>query len=196
MPLDDDADWPGLTAQGLAKVFQELPAEVLPEYRTRRPYISALLARHERDRSKPGSRPLFWRTQRGVYVLDPKLRLRIGEVFHPVYDLLFPPPLRAYGPPAVREFIEQPASFISPLERSLMALRAEREAERMAKEARWEKWRLEDARWQAVRAKEAVAREAARLARIARTDEARKRKEAAARQVQATPVPLFPFEDE
>jgi hypothetical protein len=70
MPLDEDADWPGLTAQGLAKLFQELPAEVVPEYRSRRPYISALLARHERDRGKPGGRPLFWRTQRGVYVLD------------------------------------------------------------------------------------------------------------------------------
>ena len=123
-------------------------------------------------------------------------RLRLGEVFHPVYDLLFPPPLRTYGPPAVREFIEQPTTFISPRERSLMALRAERESERIAKEARWEKWRLEDARWQAERAKEAVAREAARLARIARTDEALKRKEAAARRVQATPVPLFPVEDE
>jgi hypothetical protein len=196
MPLDEDADWPGLTAQGLAKLFQELPPEVVPEYRTRRPYISALLARHERDRGKPGSRPLFWRTQRGVYVLDPKLSLRIGEVFHPVYDLLFPPSLRAYGPPGFREFIEQPATFVSPRERSLIALRAEREAERMAKEARWEKWRLEEARWQAARAKEAVAREAAKLARIARADEALKRKEAAARQVQATPTPLFPIEEE
>jgi len=196
MPLDEDADWPGLTAQGLAKLFQELPAEVLPEYRTRRPYISALLARHERDRSKPGSRPLFWRTQRGVYVLDPKLRLRIGEVFHPVYDLLFPPLLRAYGAPAIREFIEQPATFISPRERSVIALRAKWEADRIAKEAIWEKLRLEDVQWQAAQAKAMVAREAARLARNTRADETLKRKEAAARQAKATLIPLFPVEDE
>jgi hypothetical protein len=109
-----DADWPGLTAQGLAKLFQDLPPEVVPEYRTRRPYLSALLARHERDRDrgKPGSRPLFRRTQRGVYVLDSKLPLRIGEVFHPVYDLLFPS--RTYGPRAVREFIEQLPTFFRP----------------------------------------------------------------------------------
>jgi hypothetical protein len=196
MPLDEEADWPGLTAQGLTKLFQELPPEVLPAYRTQRPYISALLARHERGRDKPGSRPLFWRTQRGVYVLDPKLRMRMGEGFQPVYDLLFPPALRPYAPAAFQDFLERPEAFVTPRERSLIALRAKREAERVANEARWERWRVEDAQWKEERAWENAAREAARLARIARAEAARQKKEAAMRRMAESAVPLLPIEDE
>ncbi len=130
----ESGGWPGLTAPQLVDLAQRLPFEALPEYRQKRPYLSALLSGHERGR-EGGSRPLFWRTERGRYALDPHLKLRLGETFQPIYDLLVPPLLRPYAPASLRELLEQPDTFRPPRERYVEALRAEFAAERAQRQA-------------------------------------------------------------
>lgn len=186
LPLDEDAGFPGLTSAGLAQVLERLPPDVVPPYRCRRPYINAMLARHEGSAPAQGNRRLFHRTERGRYMLDPGLEIRIGESFHMVVDLLFPPAVRPYTRPAIREFLEDPRHFVTPARRQIEQRRAERERERVQREEAQARWREENADWLAEREKYWAA-ERARKAQKAE-EKARKAEEVArrakARQVQ------------
>ena len=79
---------PGVSAANLEEVLRVLPRSAVPEYRTKRPYISQVLARHEVDRDAPYNRRLFKRTERGYYILNPQLRVRIGTNWIGIYELL------------------------------------------------------------------------------------------------------------
>ena len=79
---------PGVSAANLEEVLRVLPRSAVPEYRTKRSYISHLLARHEVDRDVPYNRRLFKRTDRGYYILNPQLRVRIGTNWIGIYELL------------------------------------------------------------------------------------------------------------
>ena len=79
---------PGLSAADLEEVLRILPPAAVPGYRTKRAYISGLLARNEVDRDTPSNRRLFKRMRRGYYILNPQLRVRIGGAWTGVYDLL------------------------------------------------------------------------------------------------------------
>lgn len=75
------------SAQSLVDRVAELPANVLPERRKRRPYISSVLAKNEIDRDDPYNRKLFVRLKRGHYIVNPDLKIRIGERWWPYYEL-------------------------------------------------------------------------------------------------------------
>ena len=79
---------PGLMASDLQAVLETLPRSVVPEFRTKRAYISSVLARNEVDRDTSPNRRLFKRTRRGCYILNPLLRVRIEAQWVPIYDLL------------------------------------------------------------------------------------------------------------
>ena len=81
---------PGIEAPVLLDVLRLLPRAMVAEYQTKRPYISHVLARNEVDREAPYNRRLFQRTQRGYYILNPQLRVRVGEEWIRIYDLLDP----------------------------------------------------------------------------------------------------------
>ena len=80
----------GLAAGDVEEALRKLPRALVPEYRTRRGYISGVLARNEVDRDERYNRRLFKRTSRGFYILNPGLHVRIGEDWVRVYDLLEP----------------------------------------------------------------------------------------------------------
>ena len=80
----------GLRAADLEDALGRLPPALVPQYRTRRAYISAVLATNEKDRDAPYNRRLFKRTQRGYYILNPALMVRLGTDWIPVYELLDP----------------------------------------------------------------------------------------------------------
>ena len=80
----------GLQAADLEEVLQRLPPALVPPYRTRRAYISGVLAKNEKDRDAPYNRRLFKRTQRGYYILNPALKARLGTDWVPIYELLDP----------------------------------------------------------------------------------------------------------
>ena len=78
----------GISAANIEEMLCKLPRSVVPEYRTKRAYISGVLARHEVDRDAPYNRRLFKRMERGYYVLNPQMRVRIGTNWIRIYDLL------------------------------------------------------------------------------------------------------------
>ena len=87
----------GISAANIEEMLRRLPRSAVPEYRTKRPYISGVLARHEVDRDAPYNRRLFKRVERGYYVLNPQLRVRIGTDWIRIYDLLDTDALLAGG---------------------------------------------------------------------------------------------------
>ncbi len=102
----------GLRAADLESVLQLLPPAAVPVYRTRRPYITGVLARNEINRSGGGAnRKLFKRTSRGFYILNPDLRIRAGEEWVGIYDMLAPEALfhdvSARTPPQLRRLMER-----------------------------------------------------------------------------------------
>ncbi|MFB6357897.1 MAG: AAA family ATPase, partial [Thiohalorhabdaceae bacterium] len=80
----------GFTAPVLADYASRLPDGVLPERRKRREYISSVLAKNEVARADPYNRQLFVRTRRGHYVVNPALKVKVGEQWRDYYEL-FPP---------------------------------------------------------------------------------------------------------
>ena len=78
----------GLRAADLEEALKKLPPAAVPAYRTKRAYISGVLARNEVDRDERSNRRLFKRTSRGFYVLNPGLQVRIGDAWVAIYDLV------------------------------------------------------------------------------------------------------------
>ncbi len=72
----------------MEEALKHLPPSVVPAYRTKRAYISGVLARNEVDRDERSNRRLFKRTSRGFYVLNPGLQVRIGDAWVAIYDLV------------------------------------------------------------------------------------------------------------
>ncbi|MDZ7743732.1 MAG: hypothetical protein U5Q03_18865 [Bacteroidota bacterium] len=69
-------------------IVAEYPDTVLPDYRKKRSYISANLAKNEIDGSNPWNRKLFIRVERGFYVLNPGLEIFIENQWRNVYDVM------------------------------------------------------------------------------------------------------------
>ena len=81
---------PGLQASDFQEMLNRLPRSVVAEYQTKRSYISQVLARNEADRDAPYNRRLFKRTQRGYYIFNPQLQVRIGDDWIRIHNLLDP----------------------------------------------------------------------------------------------------------
>nr|VFJ58067.1 MAG: Superfamily I DNA or RNA helicase [Candidatus Kentron sp. FM]VFJ67026.1 MAG: Superfamily I DNA or RNA helicase [Candidatus Kentron sp. FM]VFK08198.1 MAG: Superfamily I DNA or RNA helicase [Candidatus Kentron sp. FM] len=64
------------------------PNRLVPERRKKRPYISSILSKNERDRDDRYNRKIFWRTKRGHYLINPKLSVRVEGQWRNIYDLL------------------------------------------------------------------------------------------------------------
>jgi len=70
------------------EVLARFPEEVLPAYRKKRSYISSMLSKNERDREDRYNRKIFMRLNRGQYIINPRLSIRLGEKWLPIYELL------------------------------------------------------------------------------------------------------------
>jgi hypothetical protein len=80
---------PAFEARDLADAMDGLPHRVLPAYRQRRDYVSAVLARNEVSRVGPNNRKLFLRVHRGFYIPNPALDIEVAEdEWVNVYDLV------------------------------------------------------------------------------------------------------------
>ncbi|MBN1338762.1 MAG: hypothetical protein JXA03_05525 [Bacteroidales bacterium] len=81
----------GVSAPDLERILQKFPESVLPEYRKRRQYISAMLAKNEVESENPYNRMLFLRSDRGLYVLQPELEVMVEGKWKNVYDIMRSP---------------------------------------------------------------------------------------------------------
>lgn len=75
-------------AKKLEDSLARLPGSVLPERRKRRPYISSILSKNEVHRDDPYNRRLFLRYRHGNYIFNPTMKLRVGEDWRPIYEVL------------------------------------------------------------------------------------------------------------
>lgn len=76
------------TAQNLAEMFDNLPDFILPAMKKKRNYISRYLSENEVERDTDRNKKLFIRIKRGHYLLNPKLKVRIGEDWLSILELL------------------------------------------------------------------------------------------------------------
>lgn len=74
-----------LSAPVLAKIAESLPGSVIPDYRKRRVYISALLSKNEIRSANPYNKKLFRRERTGHYILNPKLAILQKEDWIDIY---------------------------------------------------------------------------------------------------------------
>ena len=79
----------GFRAGDIERLLDSVALQALGRKVTRG-YISGVLARNEVQRDYAYNRRIFRRTARGVYILNPRMHIRIGEDWTPVYDLLDP----------------------------------------------------------------------------------------------------------
>lgn len=82
----------GIDSAMLQGAFERLPVEVVAAERTKRAYISGVLARNEVDRDYAYNRRLFKRLRTGVYQFNPALSVRRhgaqGDAWVPVFAAL------------------------------------------------------------------------------------------------------------
>ena len=74
-----------MTAPVLAEIAESLPDSVVPDYRKKRAYMSALLSKNESGSANPYCKKLFKRKRTGNYVLNPKLAIRQKEEWIDIY---------------------------------------------------------------------------------------------------------------
>ncbi len=74
-----------LAAPGLAKIAEALPDSVVPDYRKKRAYMSALLSKNEAGSANPYCKKLFKRKRTGNYILNPKISIRQKEEWIDIY---------------------------------------------------------------------------------------------------------------
>ena len=78
----------GLIIDDLLTHIAYFPDNILPAYRKKREYWLALLAKHESGSNNPYCKKLFSRIQRGAYVLNSSMMIRLGENWIPVHEII------------------------------------------------------------------------------------------------------------
>jgi hypothetical protein len=78
----------GFSSSDFVEVLSHFPNSIVPERRKQRAYISSILSKNELGREEKYNRKLFYRIKRGNYVINPKLSVRIGDEWRPIYQLL------------------------------------------------------------------------------------------------------------
>ncbi len=65
----------GMKMDDFMVLIEEMPSNVLPEYRRKRQYVNSILAKNEIDRKGPYNRFLFKRVSRGCYNFNPDMTI-------------------------------------------------------------------------------------------------------------------------
>ena len=72
-------------------LYENMPTQVMPEYRAQRTYISSILSKNELFREDKYSKKLFLRLKQGEYVINPQVEMQVQGEWAKVYDLLGEP---------------------------------------------------------------------------------------------------------
>jgi hypothetical protein len=68
--------------------IQNFSEAVLPAYRKKREYLSAIFAKHEIDSNNPYNKKLFKRISRGSYLLNQDLQIMYSDNWIPVKSII------------------------------------------------------------------------------------------------------------
>ena len=77
IPNEDDNTFEGISISDIADALDGFPNYIIPEYRTKKTYISSILSNKEvfNEKNKNKNNALFLRTSRGKYILNPQIKL-------------------------------------------------------------------------------------------------------------------------
>jgi hypothetical protein len=78
----------GIQVNDFIEKLQDFPADVVPSHRKKREYWLAILSKHEISGNNPYNKKLFMRIERGVYILNPELRIRYLESWIPADEII------------------------------------------------------------------------------------------------------------
>ncbi|MES9884504.1 MAG: UvrD-helicase domain-containing protein [Sedimenticola sp.] len=78
----------GFQSRDYVEVLEHFPEHLLPARRKKRPYISSILSKNEVSRDDKYNRKLFLRVERGHYIINPGLSLRVEGEWRSIYELL------------------------------------------------------------------------------------------------------------
>lgn len=115
---------PAFQAADFIKFYNGLSPQVIPEYRTKRAYISSILSKNEVNRDDKYNKKLFLRALTGHYIPNPTLEILIDEEWVNIYDLIHLDEIEqnarynTFVFDSIREFREQdrePTILMSPL---------------------------------------------------------------------------------
>ncbi|MCB1851758.1 MAG: hypothetical protein KDI83_13430 [Gammaproteobacteria bacterium] len=76
------------TVGDFVEVLEQFPETIVPARRKKRAYLSSILSKNECSREDRYNRKLFVRMQRGQYLINPGLALRVEEEWCSIYQLL------------------------------------------------------------------------------------------------------------
>lgn len=102
-------DKKGIQMDDLLSVMEPYPSYVLPDYRKKRSYISAMMSKNETGSTDKYSKKLFLRRQTGYYAINPNLEIMIGDDWINVYNLMQTPKL--YKVPQLPAILKDMISF-------------------------------------------------------------------------------------
>jgi hypothetical protein len=78
----------GIQVDDFIDKLQDFPGNVLLDYRKKRQYWLSILAKHEIIGNNLYNKKLFRRVGRGVYILNPTMQIRYGEVWIPAHEIV------------------------------------------------------------------------------------------------------------
>jgi len=78
----------GLQVDDIIGHVRDFPENVLPAYRKKREYWLSVLAKHEISSNNPYNKKLFYRVQRGAYVLNSSMLIRFMDNWMPVHVII------------------------------------------------------------------------------------------------------------
>ncbi len=78
----------GLKARIIELSLEIYPETIVPDYRKKKTYISAMLSKNEEKSNNPYSNRIFTRMTRGEYVMNPRLEMFVNEKWINIYDML------------------------------------------------------------------------------------------------------------
>jgi hypothetical protein len=78
----------GFESKDFVEALAQFPERLVPEYRKKRQYLSAILSKNEAGRQDRYNRKLFVRVRQGHYLINPNLQVRVEGEWRGIYDLL------------------------------------------------------------------------------------------------------------
>ncbi|MCF8457834.1 MAG: hypothetical protein K9H62_18045 [Bacteroidales bacterium] len=78
----------GIRAQTIAEALEDYPEQLVPGFRKKKNYVSAMLSKNEIEGNSPYNHKIMLRVQHGEYLLNRDMEMMVNDEWKNVYDLM------------------------------------------------------------------------------------------------------------
>jgi hypothetical protein len=78
----------GFTAKKIEESIEDYPESMVPGFRKKRSYISAMLSKNEKSGTNPYNHKIMIRTNHGEYLINPDIEMMVNEQWTNVYSVM------------------------------------------------------------------------------------------------------------